>query len=846
MIIKIPSLGGIASLKTQMKTALKTCHVSPILFLKPEQYRTAEGILFQTVRFLDGLLDFLEEHPGFQSVLSDGQEFIWGDYFEIRPEQKDQYRKLIEDGRIIVGLFFGLCKTFPSSGEALIRNLLLGSRVWKALVGKAKEVFITDAFVRISQLPQILRGFGIDTLARFQTDSEQTERKVYRSTWAGPDGSQIGLISIPGVEVDCTSPDTIESEEGFDEIEALAKPGLTSFIIRFNVGSDPRALSCLPEMLQNIEKKFTDRCVLCPVENMIDEAKKNKIIRSNFNFTENPFKKYLEAGDIERDLKEDEARVLMERYAEPLNALSVWDGHSSQSVFLRRAWQQFLKCYALYGHISSQELKTGFDGCIDLAKSVCDTGFESLYSSARSAESANTLIIFNPSSHTRNALAEVRLSKDTDDAFRILDRNGKSVPFQVLRGEAIDADCEAGQKQGRVILLLDTKKLPPLGFRTYRIERTETPPIFKDKIRVGRFFMENRWLRVEVGKKGLVSVLDKERDVAYEGLNMFEDGGEVGEEDSFIPPENDRLFLSKSFEPRISVVEQGPLRGSIRIRVRMKAPEGATSDRKGRSSRRGMIKIWSTVRLTYNSRRVEFETIIESDVKDHCLRVLFPTDCRTRESYAQTPFHVTRHAHRGGDSFYSEHTMSSFVTVADERRGLSLLTQGLHAYTLRLDNRRTLALPLNRNVSHLYRTGISKCSEKQTFRYALFFNDANVVEDFSLLYQEEEDFRLNALAYPITGESLFLKDRWWLKIEPDRLQITAFKKAEDGEGFILRLFNPSESKVEGSVVFSKKIDEVWECRLDEEKIGKMSVQRRSVIVHLRPWQVFTMRVVPFQ
>ena len=49
------------------------------------------------------------------------------------------------------------------SGEAIVRNLLLGARDCEQWGGRMQVGYVPDQFGHIAQLPQILRGFGIET-----------------------------------------------------------------------------------------------------------------------------------------------------------------------------------------------------------------------------------------------------------------------------------------------------------------------------------------------------------------------------------------------------------------------------------------------------------------------------------------------------------------------------------------------------------------------------------------------------------------------------------------------------------------------------------------------------------
>lgn len=245
-------------------------------------------------------------------------------------------------------------------------------------------------------------------------------------------------------------------------------------------------------------------------------------------------------------------------------------------------------------------------------------------------------------------------------------------------------------------------------------------------IQSGRFFLENRFLRVDVHPNGTLSIHDKGRDVRYRGLHLFEDGGDVGEPDLYCSPVHDRKIVSKSFPVRLSLVEN---ESAIRIRVRMKVPVSVTQDRQMRSSRKGLIKIWSIIHLEENSRNLTFETVLDNQANDHRLRVLFPTDCDPKACRVEATHSGTKR-NPVTQNVSETPSMTQLITIQNDSRFLSLWTENLYDHELKLDNRRTLCLTLLRGVGRVLQDIHSVPPVKipntqihgyHLFRYALSF-----------------------------------------------------------------------------------------------------------------------------
>lgn len=128
-----------------------------------EWYATFEEFRFYLVHFMDELTELLEEDEGFRSFMLDGQASLLEDYLEVRPEKRELLRSLVREGRLEIGPWYVQPDEFLISGEALVRNLMLGDRVAKDFGPVMKQGYVPDTFGHVNQLPQILRGFDIGT-----------------------------------------------------------------------------------------------------------------------------------------------------------------------------------------------------------------------------------------------------------------------------------------------------------------------------------------------------------------------------------------------------------------------------------------------------------------------------------------------------------------------------------------------------------------------------------------------------------------------------------------------------------------------------------------------------------
>jgi mannosylglycerate hydrolase len=169
-----------------------------------EWWSTREEFRLRLVHLMDALLDQLERDPRLGTFVLDGQMIMLGDYLELRPQERDRLVRLIKQGRLHVGPWYVLADEVLPSGEACIRNLWLGERAARQLGVPTMAVgYLPDQFGHTGQMPQILRGFGIDSAVAWRGFS--VPPKVEPDDSAG-DGSGSDPRGVPGADEAATGP----------------------------------------------------------------------------------------------------------------------------------------------------------------------------------------------------------------------------------------------------------------------------------------------------------------------------------------------------------------------------------------------------------------------------------------------------------------------------------------------------------------------------------------------------------------------------------------------------------------------------------------------------------------
>lgn len=139
---------------------------------------------------MEELLDTLEQNEEYKSFLLDGQTVAALDFLEVCPEQKARVKKLIRDNRIQIGPWYTLPDLYPISGESIVRNLLKGKSEAEKLGGYLKIGYESFGWGQPSQLPQIYKGFEIDTVI-VSKNVDKTRAPKSEFLWRGADGTKV-------------------------------------------------------------------------------------------------------------------------------------------------------------------------------------------------------------------------------------------------------------------------------------------------------------------------------------------------------------------------------------------------------------------------------------------------------------------------------------------------------------------------------------------------------------------------------------------------------------------------------------------------------------------------------
>jgi mannosylglycerate hydrolase len=269
------------------------------------------------------------------------------------------------------------------------------------------------------------------------------------------------------------------------------------------------------------------------------------------------------------------------------------------------------------------------------------------------------------------------------------------------------------------------------------------------------------------------------------------------------------------------------------------------------------IEIISNFTVRKDNPVIEIETAVENTVRDHFLRVCFPTGIEAKVAHAETPFDVVKRpvaSSRDGDLKGPEllrHPHRNFVDLSDEHGGLALFNKSVSDYQVFPEDKNTIALSLFR--SHRLRIPVdnrlwkeypgeesSQALRKMKFNYALFSHSGDH-EQTNVSQKALEYLASPRLAQIGRHKGSLPLAQSFLKIEPPDLVLSAFKKAEDDDYSVLRLHNPVSKPIEGTLSFFKELLSVQRLTMNEEIIEEIvQSDKHSVSIKVEAKRVLTL------
>ena len=265
------------------------------------------------------------------------------------------------------------------------------------------------------------------------------------------------------------------------------------------------------------------------------------------------------------------------------------------------------------------------------------------------------------------------------------------------------------------------------------------------------------------------------------------------------------------------------MRGPLRVEVKF-------ARKLGKQSR--MIQ-W--VRLDAGSKYLEFDTEIDWHERRTLAKVMFPLACKSSNASYETMFGaVERPTHGNTDADLAQFEVPGhrWADLSEPGFGISLLSDARYGYST-FGN--VMSLSLLRGTAS---PDASADIGVHHLRYALYphagdWRDAGTVGEAACF---------NRPFLWARGEPAPILLRPLVSSDQPNAVIDTIKPAEDGEGFVVRLYEANGSASNVRLTFGTPISGIQRSNTLEDKLSPVATDGHSCALTLRPFQIVTLRI----
>ncbi|MDR3194662.1 MAG: twin-arginine translocation signal domain-containing protein [Tannerella sp.] len=733
-------------------------HIDPV-WLWP--WTEGVSVVHSTFR---SALDRMKETPDVVFTASSAQFYQW--VADNDPAMLAEIRQRISEGRwnVVGGWWVEPDMNIPS-GEAMARQGLYGQLTLQKLVGKRATVaFNPDSFGHPGTLPQIIHLQGMENYVFMRPDPNEKTIPADLFWWEGPDGTKVLTYRIQH-----------SYNEGGDMKDRVAstleqvkdRQPMTDFMGFFGIGDHGGGPT--KKTIASIESLKTDKGAPTVFYSTVDRyfadvrAKQLTLPVVKDDLQHHAVGCYSAESEIKRNNRRSEAALVT---AEKITAVGslIWNAHYPKEDFTK-AWKQvlFLQFHDSLAGSSlaehSQDAREGHNYALNIAHTATALAVQKLEWQIPAEDPASHyLVAFNPHAWEVKGVFEY-------------------TQYQSIAGKAPS---------------LFHTSIPPLGYRQIRNGQGDSQP--ESTVSAENNRLENEFYRITFAASGEIGIFDKEA-----GREVFK-GGATGCKGVVIDDPSDtwshevRDFTKNTTgnykyttqgeigafgQAKLSILENGPLRGVIRVRSAY-----------GKSD---MAIDWL---LTAGSRKIEARVSLNWHEHLKMLKFSFPVDVESPEATYEVPYgFIVRQANG------EEDPGQRWIDVTGQRGadtcGLTVFNDAKYGYSVQENDLRvtvTRSAPYAhhgpRSLADATKGGAEVVWQDQgiqTFRLLLTPHKGSW-KDINVPRIAEEFIAPPVVIYQGIHGGTMPKSNSYLSVDnAPNVIVASVKKAETNNDFILRL-----------------------------------------------------------
>lgn len=837
----------------------KHVHVIPHMHWDREWYFTTEESRILLVNNMDEILERLETDENYLYYMLDGQTAILEDYFDVKPENLERVRKLVQQGKLIVGPWYTQTDEMVVGGESIVRNLLYGLKDSRKFGEPMMIGYLPDSFGQSEKMPQILNGFGITRSIFWRGSSERHGTNKQNFFWEGNEGGKVLVHLLPlGYAIGKYLPAEKEAlAKRMSKYMPVLEHGAVNDEIALPNGHDQMPIQQnIYQIMDTLKEIYPDKTFfLSRYEKIFDELEKvpdldtikGELLDGKY------MRVHRSIFSTRADLKSDNTRIenKITNILEPLASIAHKLGFSYEHGLVENIWKDIMKNHAhdSIGCCCSDKVHQQIADRFFLAEDKTDElikFYKRKITDAISQEiTLDKLTVFNLLPYERDNLVDAQIITKMKN-FDLVDENGKSYDFTVTKTEIVDAGLidrqivHYGDYDPFVRYYLNfVDVIPAMGYKTFLIKEKDGAVAQTASTLVSA--AENEFFKISLNTNGSFNITDKLANIEYPAVLMIEDGSDDGDEYDFSELEDDFIVTSKDAIAETKIVNLG-LQSIAVAKFEMCIPKDLDSRKSKVCDSKMGIEI--SAKLCAKSKIIDLEINIDNQSKDHRVRLLVPQGIASSFSVSDNQFGSIKRPvvdsamavweqekwDERPDSIYP---MLSYV-ASDNSTGLAVLTNSVREFEFIGTNFDTIAITLFRGVGflgkeNLYRrpgrpSGIKMATPDSQLLGKLHFELALAANDPHLARTAKEYLTPLVWYNKMPYNAMKLNDAPFVApynfsmftIADSDFVLSVLKKAETEDGYILRAYQSSADEV---VINLQGIAIEYETNLNEDKIN---------------------------
>ena len=738
-------------------------------------------------RTFSTVLRNMEKYPDYVFGASQPQLYQWmKDYY---PELYEKIKARVQEGRWEPqGAMWVEADTNITGAESLVRQILYGKRFFKEEFGKdMKILWLPDVFGYTAALPQIMKKSGVDYFMTIKLSWSLINQFPHHTfIWKGIDGSEV-LAHMPpeGTYNSSAAPRAIAKTER----EFLDKGVSDRALLLFGIGDGGGGPG--EEHLERLmrEKNLNGLVPVTqePALNFFKSIEKDRAKYKKWHgelYLERHQGTYTTQARNKRYNRKLEINLRELEFAAVLAYLISGKEYPQQKI--EKIWKEML-LYQFHDILPGSSITRVYD--------------ESL---ARYAEFMKTT------------------QKMIDDSYlSILDKiDAGNARNYVVAVNSLSWDrCEWVKYEDKWINV----EVPALGYKVVDLDSdVETPAI---RIEQGNV-LENDKIRVVFADDGTIeSVYDKEnnREALDKGqrsnrLIVYEDHGDAWD----FPIQYDEYPGSPLELVDYTNYVDGPriIRKNTYVY--------------------GKSRLTQEVVLTWGSKRIDFNTVVDWKEDNKMLRALFTVNAYSDHVTCDIQFgNIKRPTHQNTswDMAKYEICAHKWVDISQGDYGVALLNDCKYGYKVWENN---ISLNLLRSPSYPDPKADRAVHE---FTYSLYPHLGNYEEGRVV----REGYELNVPLRLIKGNvdaagPQLNKAASFIAIDADNVVVESIKKAEDSDSIIIRLYECHGKAVSAKLNFGFKVNNVELVDLMEQKVDSDAWNKDTNELKFKPFEINTIKI----